>query len=607
MVSRLALAEMAIAARNWDEVNRHVEALKQADSDLPGTEVVDLVREFRKALIDEDAAEVLQLTDRAADLVEIYPENINLIRALIDGYVYGDETEKALKMLDRAIEVEPNNPFHYSMKASLLNREQEIPALEDHLRLMVQRFPENDVFKATLVRLLLQIGQTESAEQFLRDQIAEAADDRAVELHVSLVVFLREVHGTDAALTEIRSAIPLYEDARILRALGAGIAFDQGQPEEAISQMQSVVDGSEPSEATDKYKVTLARMLAATGNEVGARQIVGEVLATDPTQSDALKMSARWKIASDEIDEAINELRLALDQDPQDAEAMTLLAQAHRRAGEHELAQDLLSLAAEASNYAPAESLRFVRTLLDNDRLRPAEDVLLNALRESPGHLDLLRVLGDVYLRSEDWPRAIQVEATLRRQDTEMSAQLADNLSLQIKSRREGGEQAMALLEQLAEQGNVGGTAQLGLLQAKIRDGDSDEALAIAREIAETHADNPRAQMILGNTQIALRDYAGAEATLRSLVDAHPNFQQGWLYLLRSQSAQGRAEDARNTVDEAISKNPDAPNILWAKASFLEQANDIDGAIEIYEQLYDRDSGPGCCQQPGKPAGNLSR
>ena len=149
----------------------------------------------------------------------------------------------------------------------------------------------------------------------------------------------------------------------------------------------------------------------------------------------------------------------------------------------------------------------------------------------------------------------------------------------------------MALLEQLAEEGSVGSSAQLGLLQAKIRNGEAEEALAIANEIAEAHADNPRAQIILGNTQIALRDYAGAETTLRSLVDAYPNFQQGWVHLLRSQSAQGRTEDARKTVDEAILKNPDAPNILWAKASFLEKANDIDGAIDIYELLYKRISG----------------
>ena len=590
LTSRLALAEMAIAARNWEEVERHAATLKQAESKLPGTEIVDLITRFRKAALDDDDAAMSRLTSEAATLVKSHPDNILLIRALIEGYLRQDDTENALAMMDRSIEIEPNNPIHYSMKASVLSREQEFTALEDHLRLMIERFPDDDAFKATLVRLLVRLGQLERAEGFLRDQIAVAPDDKGIELHVSLVVFLREVEGPDQALAEIEAAIPLYEDARILRALGSGITFDRGQREEAIAQMQSVIDSSEPSDETNKYKISLAKMLEATRNEVGARQLVGEVLSEDSSQTDALKMSARWQIENDQIDEAINALRTALDQAPQDYEAMTLMAQAHRRAGEFELAQDLLSLAAEASNYAPDESLRFVRVLLEDDRLRPAEDVLINALRESPGNLELLRVLGDVYLRSEDWPRAIQVENTLRRQDTDLAQRLADNLNLQIKSRREGRDQALALLEQLADQGSVGGGAQLSLLQAKIRDGDEEGALAIANEIADTHADNPRAQIILGNTKLALRDYSGAETTLKSLVESHPKFEQGWIYLLRSQSAQGRTDEARETVDRALSENPDAPNILWAKASFLERANDIDGAIEIYEVLYERNS-----------------
>ncbi|MGI9395512.1 MAG: tetratricopeptide repeat protein, partial [Boseongicola sp.] len=430
----------------------------------------------------------------------------------------------------------------------------------------------------------------ERAEDFLRDQIAEASEEKSIELRVSLVVFLREIEGPEAALAEIEAAIPEYEDARILRALRSGILFDIGQREEAIAEMQSVIDSSEPSEVNNKYKITLAKMLTATGNEVGARQLVGEVLAEDPSQIDALKISASWQIDNDQIDEAISALRIALDQAPQDSEAMTIMARAHRRAGEFELAQDLLSLAAEASNYAPEESLRFVRVLLEDERFRPAEDVLVNALRESPGNLELLRVLGDIYLRTEDWPRATQVESTFRRQDGELAQQLADNLGLQIKSRREGRQQALAFLEQLVDQGSVGSSAQLSLLRAKIRDGQADDALAIANEIAETHSDNPNAQIILGNTLLALRDYSAAEALLKALVDSHPNFEQGWVYLLRSLSAQGQTENARKTVDEALAKNPDAPNLLWAKASFLESANDIDGAIEIYELLYERNS-----------------
>ena len=41
-------------------------------------------------------------------------------------------------------------------------------------------------------------------------------------------------------------------------------------------------------------------------------------------------------------------------------------------------------------------------------------------------------------------------------------------------------------------------------------------------------------------------------------------------------------------LEEALAVLPDDPNLLWAEASYLEQSGDIDGAIAIYEELYER-------------------
>ena len=49
--------------------------------------------------------------------------------------------------------------------------------------------------------------------------------------------------------------------------------------------------------------------------------------------------------------------------------------------------------------------------------------------------------------------------------------------------------------------------------------------------------------------------------------------------------------EASNAVlDEAIAAMPDNPNLKWMKAGVLEKAGDIDGAIAIYEGLYEENS-----------------
>ncbi len=587
--ARLALSEMAIEAQNWEEAERHSEILIEANADLEGVQVIDLVMKFRAAALDDNALAVEALTQDAIDLRNTYPEDITLVRIIIEGLMREQRDDEALNYVDIAIELAPASPFFYSMKSSMLAQLEDFDRLEAHLRATVQAFPEDARTKGILIQLLTSLDQPERAEDFLRDQIDLAED--GIELQVALVGFLRETRGSDAAMAEINTALERFDNAPVLRALRSGLKFDGGDREAGITEMQAIVDSSDPNDdALNGYKVTLARMLLANNNEVGARQMIEDVLANDASQVDALRLSAGWLIESDDVDQAIGLLRRALDQAPQDADALTLMAQAHQRAGEPELAQDMLSLAAEASGYAAEETIRFARTLMASDRLRPAEDALITALRQSPGDLSLLQTLGNVYLRSEDWPRALQVESTLRRNGSPRAVQNANSLRLQVLSRRDGRERAIAELEGLAQSEDAGVSSQIALLRERLRSGQTEEALVIANEIVASQPDNPTISMVLGGTHLALQNYVEAETTYLQITQTTPQFEQGWVQLMRAQSSQGRVEDARATLDDALDANPAAPNLLWAKASLLEQAYDFDGAIEIYEALYLQDS-----------------
>lgn len=588
--AKLALSEMAIEAQNWDEAARHAEALVNASEAPLGTDVISLVIEFRDAVIAEDEARMRELTTTAQELTQSNPENTMLLRVIIEGLSRQDRENEIVQYIDRAIEIEPESEFFYGMKSSQLAQMEEYDALEAHLRATVAAFPEDATSKGALVRLLTALGQPERAEDFLREQIALTED--SIDLQIALISFIRTTRGDATALDEIDSSLGRYENDPVLRALRAGILYDGGDRTAGIAEMQSIVESPDvPEDQVSNFKVTLARMLVAEGNDVGARTLVEEVLEQDPSQSAALKLSAGWLIEGDQVNEAINALRRALDQEPQDFEAMTLMAQAHQRAGETELAQDMLSLAAEASNYAPDETLRFVRTLVAADRLRPAEDVLVRSLRQSPANVFLLQALGDVYLRSQDWPRALQVESSLRRSSDARAERMADTLRLQVLSRRDGRDQAIAALEGIAEGADNDVAAQILLLRERLRSGEREVALELANDIVASQPDNPRIAMVLGGAQLALRDFEDAERTFKSIADSQPTFETAWVQLMRSQSAQGDLDEARNTLDMALAANPDAPNLLWAKATFLERANDIDGAIEIYSSMYEQNSG----------------
>ena len=585
--SRLALAQMAILNQNWDEAERHGAALIEAQAEVEGIDVADLALQFRQSVLDEDRPRMREITQQAEQLLKQDPEDRILLRILIEGYRTDGRFEDALKTVDQAIALSPTDSGLYRAKSQLLHGFGENDALEAHLRDTIAQFPADETSKRLLLRLLSEEGKFDEAESFIRAEIEKS--ETPENEHVGLITYLGRTKGADAATAEVEAAIASYENNRIFRALKAGMMFDQGQRDDAVSLMQELLDGADASDENNRYRVTLAKMLQSTDNVVGARQLVEQVLANDATQVDALKMSATWLIEADDTDQAVNVLRTALDQEPEDSEAMTIMARAYQRAGNMQLAQDLLSLAVEASRNAPNESLRFARLLIDQERYRPAEEVLINSLRRAPGHFALLQELGQLYLKSEDWARAQQVVETLRRNEDEASQNAAQNLQVQILARKNGRESAIEFLEGITggETGNL--SASIALIRARLAEGNAEEALEIAKQLRADNPDDPRTELILGSAQFASRDFEAAENTFRNNFDASKTHTAA-LQLMRVLMAQGRSEDARNSLDDALQQLPGNPNLLWAKASFLEQSNDIDGAIGIYEELYAQNS-----------------
>ena len=452
---RLILAEMAFQGNAWEEFDRHASAAIALDSDNPAVQAIKIASDYRTALLAEEDLGADASAKAAEELAQTLPGNPLLLRIIIEDHLKNGRYGSALDKLDVALAQEPNNRALYSQKLLVLNQLADVDGIEQVLKDMIARFDEDVNLKAMLIRFYMSRDEVDKAEQFLRD-ISDPTDEES-DTYLSLVRFLLEQRGVESALAELNSAIEDNPESVLLRNLRAGIDFEQGRQDEAISDLESLLASA--GEGVDQarllqVRVTLARMFMATGNEVGARRLVGETLEQDASQVDALKMQAVWQIEADETDEAVSTLRAALDQSPQDAQAMTLMAQAYTRSGSHELARDFLSLAVEASGNAPTEAIRYASVLISEERYQAAESTLLSARRVDPSNVGVLQELGRIYLATKDAARIAQVIDTLRRLDTPESLGAADALQVQSLSAKDGSAGAISFLENLAENDN---------------------------------------------------------------------------------------------------------------------------------------------------------
>lgn len=583
--ARIKLSEIAFAAANWDELERHgakAEELAPADS-----RVIPLTtaRNYRKAVVADDASARRDVAREAARLLVDQDKNVVLRSIVIDNMLREGDYANALKQIDLVLDQDPDNPRYNQQRLNVLVQLGDMPAVEAHLKTMIERFPSETSHKAMLLRFYLSEKNLDQAEAFLR-QLAAAAPAEDPGPAVDLIRFLAEYRSIAAAKAEIANFIPKASDPLPFKVLDAGLDFAAGAQDAAVTTLETALKDHPDSEHALNVKVTLARMLLTMGNEVGARARVEEVLATDATQPEALKMKAGWLTSADQTDAAIAALRSALDRTPNDAQAMTLMAEAYTRSGRPELARDFLALAVEASGNAPETSIRYARLLMSEKSYLPAEDILIASLRLSNDHPELLLTLGQLYLQMEDFGRAQQVANTLRRLGTPETKAAADGLEAERINLQSGRDEAMAYLEQIGNSADATLAARIALVRARLGTGDTEGALALAKELSAENQGNDAVSYVLAATEAVSGNLDEAEAIYRALVTAGATRTPVWLELSRIKQRKGDRDGARAVIDEALAKNPGDPNLLWANASFLEQDGEIDKAIAIYEELY---------------------
>jgi tetratricopeptide (TPR) repeat protein len=598
----LDLVERAMELQDWETAENYVPRAEELDPDNPRTQAARLALRYRESHEDLSASrEIVQEARALRD--STLPDSIILRQVLLDGMVRDGEYEDALTEVGELIAARPDDIQSYRLRLQLLNQTGRQDDLEAALREMIERFPEDDATEQLLIRYYMSRKDVAKAEEFLRSRVP--AEGRAEEERQAVVQFLAATGGPDAAMKELDRLIAEVEDPTRYQSLRAALVAQQGNPQQAIDDLQALLetatakladedlseDERPEAKTVNEARVLLAQLLAQTGNSVAARREVETVLAADPTQIGALQMKSAWLTAEDKMDEALGLLRRALDTAPDDANTLTLMAQAHLRSGDRQLAGDMLSRAVTGSGHAIPNVLRYVQFLVADGKLLPAEDVLIDALRLTPDRLELLVPLGEIYLRQEDWPRTAQVEQTLRRIGTPPAVEQADRLHLGMLGGQRRNDDALAFLQERASSSDASLGDKVAQLRAQVATGKTDEARAYLDELMSADPDNQTLLFLSAALKVQSGDVEGGIEDYRTLVAANPQNERLRLELIRALSMGNRPEEAREALDAALKDIPEGPDLLWMHAGNLEREGDAEGAIAIYEKLYSRDTG----------------
>lgn len=594
-----ALAELAIEVQDFDTATVHATRAFELAPDDPAVRALKATVDFRRGR-DRPAAVAM-----ATGVLAEAPGNVMAHLVLVADRLRAKDTAGALARVEAGLAAAPGDEGLHLARLALLEETGATAAVGDELATMSRLFPANEGVRAALVQWHLRTGNPGEAEALLRAAADDPGDEDGEETGdeaagnpgpaLALAQFLLEVKGPEAARAELRARAAAAADRTpYVRAL-AGLDFAQGDPGAGIAALRELVAGMPRNDDARDVETTLAAMLAATGRAEESAALVEGVLAEDRTHVGALKLRAGAAIAADRPDAAIQDMRTALTAAPRDPEVMTLMAFAHERAGDRGLMGERLALAVEASNRAPAESLRYAGFLMQEDRPGPAESVVVDALRRDPENRELLAMLGRIHLARKDWTRAGQVAGILRdlggRGDPVAAAMAATLDAGRLQGEGRPAESA-AMLEALASgSGDAGGDALAAAVRARLAAGEAGEARrTLEAALADDPASVPARFLLAGLDAIEGRS-AEAEALYRALVAEAPALPEPHLALFRLLAGRGDLAGADAALEAGIAATGDANGeLLFLRAGLREGRGDIAGAVADYETLYARSS-----------------
>lgn len=585
---RRALAEMAIETGDWDEVERHGRAAAELAPDEPAIQSVLVALDYRSATVAQNDLDRTQAFEEAQALLETDPSLLSAHQVVVDKLLQDQNWPEALAALDAVLAVAPDIRTNYMFRLGVLEQLGDTDGLEDQLRDMVAKFPDDEEIGGLLLNWYLTNDKPEEAERLLRERIvpdAQSPDDQ-----IALIQFLYSTRGLEPALAEIESAVTTSDQhAGVFRSLRAAFMYESGDADRAIAELEDVLSTAKASAETNDIRTTLARMLVATGNTERARELIDEVLTSDRRHVEAIRMKATWLIEEDNTGDALALLRIALGESPRDAQLMTLLASVHEREGNRDLMAEMLSLAVEASESAPDEALRYAAFLVSEGQGLNAEAVLIEALRQRSENIPLLGALGSLYIDLRDWPRATGVIDRLKQFGDE-TAGLANGLTARMLAGQGNEDALQSFFEDLSARGEGGLGTELALIRALVDRGEPDVALARIEQVLEENPSDPGILFVKGSVLAMGNRMDEAQATFEAILQDQPETEQAWMALYRIKTADSNPAAAKQVLDDALATLPDSINLRWIKAGALEQQGDIDAAIDVYEALYAQDS-----------------
>lgn len=572
--SRLKLARMLVAGGANDAALKLIEIVNDGDkpnADLHALKALILVR-------TKDTPGAIREAERA---LEIDPHNVDAITLVAAKRASEGNLVASLKLLDAA-PIDPTTELRVSLqKIQVLAQEKNLAKAEELLRALIAKYPEESSLRPQLVQLLIAEKRFDDAEKELRAIAAAKPNDSKGGL--DLVRFLAASKGADAAREELQARIKAGGDVFDYQMMLVDLDFASAKPAEASDLLQNLVSSASTSERKIVAQVKLAENFVRRANFSAAEPVIADILQKDRRNVGALRMRAAIRIEQGQLDNAIADLREALNDQPKSIDLLLLMAVAYERGGKNELADRQYADALKASGFDPRVGGQYVAFLQRRGDAARADDILTDLSGRNPRNVDILSSLAQLKLSRQDWNGALAVADTVER--------VANNkaISEQIRAAALAGQNkpdaSINALEQAHAAAPDAVQPIVSLVSAYVRTGKPEKAQSLLQDTLTRFPTNAQLLLLMGQVQLASNKPAEAEQSFRSAVEKQPKDPNAYNALSELYIRQKNYDAAAKIIQAGLQEQPANLGLRLASAGLLILKGDAAAAITQYEAI----------------------
>ncbi|HZF25920.1 MAG TPA: tetratricopeptide repeat protein, partial [Steroidobacteraceae bacterium] len=317
-----------------------------------------------------------------------------------------------------------------------------------------------------------------------------------------------------------------------------------------------------------------------------AAQLVGKVLEASPRDNDALILRGNIALARGQPAAAIADLRAVLRDQPNSSSILRTLARAHLQNNEPALAQENLKAAVEANPQdieARIDLGRLMTRSSDPQEVRQAQTALEQVVRDAPTNVGAREALFRAQVTLKDWSAAQRTAEDIKLlQPQRALGYYLGGLAAQAAGDSAAGRREFERALELQPDANEPLDALVHLdLMAK----HPEAVVARLQKAVERSPHNVVARNLLGEVRLTQKQ---SDAALKEFEAASAEAPQWWLPYRNMALARLLQEDRAGAIDSykrGIKATGGAETLCGDLATLYERSGQYNEAIQVYEDL----------------------